>query len=83
VIDLYCVLVCILYVMTHIHCVIVLLWCFLMLIASIRMYFDSIHSFIHLFHIPVDPNTGTQHHRIWNVSNISKLIDVFCINVFD
>jgi hypothetical protein len=28
-----------LYVMTHIHCVIVLLWCFCMLIASIRMYF--------------------------------------------
>jgi hypothetical protein len=35
-------------------------------------YFDSgmIHSFIHLLHISVDPNTGTQHHRIWNVSNI-------------
>jgi hypothetical protein len=32
--------------------------------------FQLIHSFIHLFHIPVDPNTGTQHHRIWNVSNI-------------
>jgi hypothetical protein len=32
--------VCILYVMTHIHCVIVLLCCFCMLMASIRMYFD-------------------------------------------
>jgi hypothetical protein len=40
VLDLYHVSVHILYVMTHIHCVIVLLWCFCMLIASIRMYFD-------------------------------------------
>jgi hypothetical protein len=40
VLDLYYVLVPILYVMTHIHCVIAFLWCFCMLIASIRMYFD-------------------------------------------
>jgi hypothetical protein len=30
----------ILYVMMCIHCVIVLLWCFCMLNASVRMYFD-------------------------------------------
>jgi hypothetical protein len=40
VVDLYFVLMRILYVMTHIQCVIVLLWCFCMLIASIRLYFD-------------------------------------------
>jgi hypothetical protein len=40
VLNVYYVLVCILYVQTHIHCVIVLLWCFCTVIASVRMYFD-------------------------------------------
>jgi hypothetical protein len=32
----------IMYVMSHIQCVIVLLWCFCMLIASIRMYLTCV-----------------------------------------
>jgi hypothetical protein len=40
VLDLCYVLVYILYVMTHIQCLIVLVCCFCILIASVRMYFD-------------------------------------------